>query len=280
MMGIARRFTAALACAAFVVSIASCVHAPKGSADFALRVMTYNIAAGHGDLNATAATIRAASADIVALQEVDVHWEPRSNFADQATELGRQLNMQVRFAPIYHVASTDASKPPREYGVALLSRFPIVAFHNHQLTRLSTQTANASPAPMPGFLEVSVKANGQTLRVFNTHLDYRADPSVRRQQVSETLAILGTTDTPMLFFGDLNATPTAPELAPLLARLRDAWPTSSDAGLSYPANAPVKRIDYVLTSSHFRVVSASVTDVQTSDHRPVVASLSMSRSNR
>lgn len=280
MIDIARRFTAALACAAFVVTIASCAHAPKGSADFALRVMTYNIAAGHGDLNATAATIRAASADIVALQEVDVHWEPRSNFADQATELGRQLNMQVRFAPIYHVASTDASKPPREYGVALLSRFPIVDFHNHQLTRLSTQTANASPAPMPGFLEVSVKANGQTLRVFNTHLDYRADPSVRRQQVSETLAILGTTDTPMLFFGDLNATPTAPELAPLLARLHDAWPTSSDAGLSYPANAPVKRIDYVLTSSHFRVVSASVTDVQTSDHRPVVASLSMSRSAR
>ena len=38
-----------------------------------LRVMTYNIHAGHGDIDRTAATIRALSPDIVGLEEVDVH---------------------------------------------------------------------------------------------------------------------------------------------------------------------------------------------------------------
>lgn len=35
--------------------------------------MTYNIHAGHGDIDRTAATIRALSPDIVGLEEVDVH---------------------------------------------------------------------------------------------------------------------------------------------------------------------------------------------------------------
>jgi len=38
-----------------------------------LRVMTFNIHAGHGDLTRTAAVIRESHADVVALQEVDVH---------------------------------------------------------------------------------------------------------------------------------------------------------------------------------------------------------------
>ncbi|MFD2081642.1 hypothetical protein SAMN05421678_12849 [Actinopolymorpha cephalotaxi] len=48
-----------------------------------LRVATYNIHAGLGqdnvfDLDRTAATIRALDADLIGLQEVDVHWGARS----------------------------------------------------------------------------------------------------------------------------------------------------------------------------------------------------------
>jgi endonuclease/exonuclease/phosphatase family metal-dependent hydrolase len=45
-----------------------------------LRVMTYNIHAGHGDIDRTAATIRAFSPEIVGVEEVDVHWAERSGF--------------------------------------------------------------------------------------------------------------------------------------------------------------------------------------------------------
>lgn len=235
-----------------------------------LRVMTYNIQAGGGNLDGIAEVIRSSGAMLIALQEVDVHWDKRSGFADQATELARKLGLQVRFAPIYRLPGADSAKPPREYGVALLSRFPIVAFTNHAITRLSTQGDNASPTPMPGFLEVTIDVRGRWVRVFNTHLDYRGDPAVRRQQVSESLAIIGESATPVLMFGDLNAVPTAPELQPLFRRLHDSWPETAGAGFTYPAVKPVRRIDYVLASDHFRVIYARVPDSQASDHRPVV----------
>lgn len=238
-----------------------------------LRVMTYNIQAGGGDLDRIAEVIRSSGAHVVALQEVDVHWHQRSGFANQALELARKLGLEVRFAPIYRMPGADAASPPREYGVAVLSRHPIVAFTNHAITRLSTQGDNTSPTPMPGFLEMTIDVQGRRVRVFNTHLDYRGDPAVRRQQVLETLAILGAPGRPILMFGDLNAGPAAPELQPLFARLRDAWPDSAGGGFTYPAVQPVRRIDYVLASDHFRVIFARVSDAQASDHRPVIMDL-------
>lgn len=234
--------------------------------------MTFNIHAGHNDLDRTASTIREAGAHIVALQEVDVHWDARSGFADQATALGEKLGMQVRFAPIYSLPGASGAAR-REYGVAVLSRYPIVEWRNHLLTRLSTVQAGTAATPAPGFLEAVIDVNGTLVRVFDTHLDYRADPAVRRTQVAETLALIGDGSAPTLLAGDFNAPPDAPELQLLFARLRDTWPARGDAGLTYPADNPVKRIDYVLASRHFRVQSARVIVTESSDHRPVVVEL-------
>jgi endonuclease/exonuclease/phosphatase family metal-dependent hydrolase len=238
-----------------------------------VRVMTYNIQSGHGNLEATASAIRAAHPDVVALQEVDVHWAERSAFADQATILGERLGMSVRFAPIYRIPA--AGRPIREFGVALLTNIPIASFRNDTLTRLSTQDPNPVPAPAPGLLDVMLDWHGTRVRVLNTHLDYRADPRVRRQQVSEMLAYLGRADAPTIVCGDLNAPPNAPELAPLFARLHDAWSAALGNGFTYPADAASKRIDYVLVSRHFVIRDASVPNSQASDHRPVIVDISL-----
>src|SRR6266550_2029747 len=132
---------------------AGCAHLPRTSSDIPLRVMTYNIRSGNGNLTGTAQAIRDAAPDLVGLQEVDVHWAERSSFVDQASSLGEQLGMQVRFARIYQLPATRADDPPREFGVAVLSKFPIVDWSNHVITRLSTQETNPLPAPLPGFLE-------------------------------------------------------------------------------------------------------------------------------
>ncbi|MGI8509096.1 MAG: endonuclease/exonuclease/phosphatase family protein [Gemmatimonadaceae bacterium] len=239
--------------------------------------MTYNIRSGNGDLAHTADAIRASAPDLVALQEVDVHWAERSGFADQASELGNRLHMQVRFARIYSLPATDQAQPPREFGVALLSRYPIRTWRNDTLTRLSTQEKEPVPTPMPGLLEATVDVHGTSVRVFNTHLDYRSDPRVRQQQVTEMLAHIGEPSVPTLVFGDMNAKPDAPELQPLFRRLHDTWPASAGAGLTYPAEVPAERIDYVLVSRQVRVRSASVPVTEASDHRPVVVDLVVDR---
>jgi endonuclease/exonuclease/phosphatase family metal-dependent hydrolase len=239
--------------------------------------MTYNIHAGHGNLARTAEAIRALSPDIVALQEVDVHWSDRSAFVDQVAALAAALGMNAAFAPIYRIPNADSSKPPREFGVALLSRHRIVTWRNDTLTRLSTQDSNAMPAPAPGLLVATIEMRGALIRVFNTHLDYRADPAVRRRQVDEMVAAIARVTEPLIVFGDLNATPDAPELAPLLARLRDTWQVDSGPGYTYPADQPSKRIDYVLVSRDFRVAAAHVPASDASDHRPVVVDLVLHR---
>jgi len=239
--------------------------------------MTYNIRSGNGDLSGTAAAIRDVAPDLVALQEVDVHWALRSNFADQATELGRQLGMAVRFAGIYRLPPSGDTMPPREFGVALLSRYPIVRFVNDSLMRLSTQEQNPQPRRMPGLLDATIDVAVVRLRVLDTHLDYRADPRVREAQVAEILEYVGSSPKRSILCGDLNAGPNAPELQPLFARLRDSWRSSNDSGFTYPAEQPTKRIDYVLTTPELRVRSTRVVRTLASDHRPVVAELTLGR---
>lgn len=246
----------------------------RGSAQ-QLRVMSYNIAAGHGDLAAVATAIREVDADIVALQEVDVHWNERSGFVDQAAALADALDMHVRFAPIYHIAD----EPPREFGLAILSRYPIVGFTNHTIPRLSTQVDDPDPRPMPGFPEAIVDIADTRIHVFDTHLDYRADPRVREQQVAAMLRVMENVAVPVILMGDLNAPPHAPEIRPLLGLLSDGWrrvhadASVDGSGFTYPAAAPVRRIDYVLVSDHFDVRYAVVPVTTASDHRPVVVDL-------
>lgn len=256
----------------------ACAHLPQSTAsEIPLRVMTYNIRSGNGNLDGTVEAIKSASPDIVGLQEVDVHWAERSSFVDQATVLGEKLGMQVRFAHIYQLAGARTEDPPREFGVALLSKFPILDWTNHIITRLSTQETNPVPAPAPGFLEAKLDVHGTAVRVFDTHLDYRSDPRVRAQQVTDMLRYIGDVSQPTLLFGDLNAPAEAPEIQPLLARLHDAWPPSAGEGLTDPADVPRKRIDYVLVSRHFHVRSASVPVTLASDHRPAVFDLALAR---
>ncbi|MFG2680946.1 endonuclease/exonuclease/phosphatase family protein [Streptomyces sp. NPDC048392] len=248
-----------------------------------LRVATYNIHAGAGsdgvfDLDRQAAALRALDADVIGLQEVDVHWGARSRGLDVAGELARRLGMRVSFAPIYSLDPVTAGDPRREYGVAVLSRFPVRSATNHEITRLSTQDQNPVPAPAPGFGEVRLKVRGVPVQVFVTHLDYRADPAVRVAQVADTRRIMARERAALpgarqVLLGDFNAEPSAPELKPLWGELSDA---AAGTGGTYPAASPVKRIDYVAVGKGVRVRDASVPEESAaSDHRPVVADVSL-----
>jgi endonuclease/exonuclease/phosphatase family metal-dependent hydrolase len=245
-----------------------------------LRVATYNIHAGAGednvfDLARTAEALRSLHADVIGLQEVDVHWGARSDFADEARELAVRLNMRVFFAPVYDLDPAAEGAPRRQFGIAVLSRYPITHAENREITRLSTQTPNPVPAPAPGFPDVTVNVRGVPVHVYSTHLDYRSDPSVRRAQVSDMLDILAADSGPKVLVGDFNAEPQAPELAALWQRgLRDAAP---NGGGTYPATDPVKRIDLVTVSPDVTVLGAREVATTASDHRPVVADLLVGR---
>lgn len=246
-----------------------------------LRVATYNIHAGAGmdnvfDLDRQVAELRSLDADVIGLQEVDVHWGDRSQWRDLAAELAQRLGMRVSFAPVYSFDPPTPGAPRREFGVAVLSRYRIVSAENHDITRLSTQDPDPVPAPAPGFGEVVLRVRGLPVHVYATHLDFRGDPSVRTAQVADTRRIMAADQKSerrpvrQILLGDFNAAPTAPELAPLWENLTDIEPGAP----TFPAQDPVQRIDYVAVSKDtVRVRDAAVAETLASDHRPVVADL-------
>lgn len=249
-----------------------------------LRVATYNIAAGAGadhvfDLERQIETLRAIDADIISLQEVDVHWSARSQWRDLASEIAGALDMNVFFGHIYDLDPPAEGEPRREFGIALLSRYPILSAENHSITRLSTQVPNPEPAPAPGFPEIVVNVQGAHVHVYGTHLDFRGDPTVREMQVADMLQIMAEDGERQILLGDFNARPDAAELAPLWEHVGDAWllANGADDGLTYPATAPDRRIDYITVSPAVEVGLVTVPETLASDHRPVVADLTVIR---
>jgi endonuclease/exonuclease/phosphatase family metal-dependent hydrolase len=247
----------------------------------ALRVMTYNIQHGAGmdgvfDIDRTAQAIAAARPDVVDLEEVDQNWGDRSDDLAETQVLAARLHMFGYFAQIYDLPPTTSGAPDREFGLAFLSRYPIVTEQNHQITRLSTVATNPAPAQAPGFPEIAIRVRGTLVHVYASHLDYRGESAVRVSQVADMLAFLDEDPTPTVLMGDFNAGPTAPELAPLLAREHDVWALLGRTDPpSWPSDVLTDVNDYITVSNGVRVRDDTVIDTLASDHRPEVADLTL-----
>ena len=239
-----------------------------------LTVMSYNIRQGRDvagvlDLDRIADVIRAQSPDVVALQEVGRHWSADSAFGDQPAELGRRLEMACAFGANLDRDPPQPGAPRRQYGTAVLSTWPLLASENILLPRASPDDEQR------GLLVVDIDLAGEPFRLFNAHLGVSAGE--RRLQVAAILEEAGRASGPHALVGDLNARPTAAELAPLFDRFSDAWAVAGDGeGFTFPASGPKARIDYVLVSPQLRVRRASAPALPGSDHLPLVAEVALS----
>jgi endonuclease/exonuclease/phosphatase family metal-dependent hydrolase len=243
-----------------------------------LHVVTYNIQHGanhHGqlDLETIAKNLEYSGADVITLQEVDRHWSERSLFVDEAAWLGERLGMQVRFAPIYSLDPLHEGEPRREFGLAILSRYPIVSFENHELSRISSQEPDKGVQKLPGFPEAVINVRGVKVHVFSTHLSW-LNPDVRMLETEEMLEIIHRREGPIILTGDMNAEPGSPEMKRLSGEMTDAFSVRGEGnGWTYPVPEPVKRIDDVFVSPDVRVETCEVLPVEGSDHYPVSARL-------
>jgi endonuclease/exonuclease/phosphatase family metal-dependent hydrolase len=240
-----------------------------------LKVMCYNIGFGQRGMPELVKTIQDEAPDILGLQEVDVFWSDRSQFMDQARYLADSLKMHLFYAPIYRVDNPSDPTQPRQFGLALLSKFPILEAQNHEIARLSTQQTTPQMTQMPGFPGVILDVHGRAVRIFNTHLDFRPDPGVRNTQVEQMLAIIGEIAQPTLLMGDLNAGPKAPELQPLMHVFHNPTDIEGASFPTYPDSLPNRQIDFILHSKHFKPLRSYVPVSNASDHRPLVTILEL-----
>lgn len=231
-----------------------------------LRIMSYNIRhanppskKGVIELETIAEVIRKEAVDLVALQEVDVRIG-RSGNVDQAEALAQLLGMHYYFAKAIDFGGG-------EYGVAILSRYPLTD------TRKVPLPEDAEPEAEDRVLALATVQlpGGQRVRFGSTHLDVLSGAN-RLQQVQTINAIAATEKLPFILAGDLNDHADSPAMA----ALDQAFQRSCVSGCepTFPQDKPDRIIDYIVFSraSNLKVLSHSVVpESYASDHRPVVA---------
>ena len=230
-----------------------------------LRVMTYNIQHGAGtdqklNLPRIAEVINREHPDLVGLQEVDRFVE-RTGRVDEIAELARETRMEYAFAYNLHYQGG-------QYGVAVLSRFPILSVDHRRYD-------NRREARRRGFIRVEVSVGGRRISFVTTHLDYQYEDG-RLFETEQLMKALDEVKEPLIVVGDFNDLPTGSTYKLMRTKFDEAWEINgSESGLSYPADKPKKRIDYIFYTKMdgVKVKRAWIVDTLASDHRPVVADL-------
>jgi endonuclease/exonuclease/phosphatase family metal-dependent hydrolase len=259
MMDVLRHAIRAVA-GATALLVAGCSAVPNGTD--VLRVVTYNIRHGEGmdrvvDLERTAGVLRALSADVIALQEVD-EGVRRSGGIDQAATLGSMLGME-------HAFGSFMDYQGGRYGLALLSRLPI---RSASVIRL--------PDGHEPRVALSVEVEGPEGRPMTfvcVHFDWVDDDTFRFAQATATAQHLEALAMPYVVLGDFNDQPGSRSLQLFSRGTRAAWDEPTP---TFPADAPRIPIDHVFAgpSSAWDVVDAAVVDEDVaSDHRPILVRL-------
>ena len=260
-----------------------------------LRIMTFNIHFGNTinniyDILNISQVIKNSNSEIVCLQEVDNNWSSRSYYHSLIQIISEQANLPYYiYNPIYDKNSSHGHLFPNEqFGTAILSKYNILESHDYILSRWSSQKGDPQPgepgfpSQYHGFGHLILDIDGTNFSVYNTHLDYRADPpkgfneTMRAIQVREMLNIINF-KYPTILTGDMNADFSAKDVfEPLLEKFDDAWSIAGEgSGLTFPCINPYIRIDYILVNkkSSIQVKNAFLINTQVSDHLPVIADI-------
>lgn len=234
-----------------------------------IRVMTYNIHYGSGGVENLVSVIKQQRADIVCLQETRAY----AGWPDPVPGLQRYLRG-------WHMA--------RGAEVATLSRYPISFTKAHPMMQPLGRIV----------LETTIDVQGQRLTVFNTHIStadmsrkggavtaghrwktpayVQGTANARMRQLPILLKAANSARTPVIITGDFNNPPRGIFYRRLTRNYRDAFRAAGwGTGNTFRSDLPVMRIDHILAGEGVNVHDCYVPRVSASDHRPVVAEISI-----
>ena len=224
------------------------------------RLCTYNIHAGIGGdgvlrPDRIASVLEGIDADVVALQEVELHEDADM---DLLAYLGERTGLELIAGPVL-------LRGRHRYGNALLTRLPIRNVIRHDLSW---------PAREPrGAIDVFLQCGEGVLRVMATHLGLR--PIERREQVRRLLAHLEARHADcVVLMGDLNEWLLWGR--PLRWLRRHFAPTPDIR--TFPARWPLFALDQVWVEPGCALQGLETVSTplarEASDHLPLVAEVS------
>lgn len=221
-----------------------------------LRVMVYNVRGFRDGLERLVRLVGHFEPDLVLLNETGSRWRLR-RFANA---LGMEL------------AADPWSSFRRRVKDAVLVRLPwrLIEHHQHRF--------EGGPWLYPrGALIATLEHGEARLCAISIHLGLHP-----RERLAHARALFALVDDggPIVAGGDLNEEPDGRAVGFLSERFRDAWLLGGDAdGETFPADGPIKRIDYLFVPEGIvveRVLVPPGPDARdASDHRPLVAELTL-----
>lgn len=266
-----------------------------------LRLVTFNACSGRSlddgaaDADRLAAAVAGTGADVVALQEVD-RFQPRSGHADQAAVVARAMGARHRYLGLVHGTPGEdgwAAAPPdhpadrhehgavgatpgdKTYGIALLSRRPVLSWHVLRLppapgrypVPLPTKPVRLLWIPDEPRAAIAAVLAEPAMTVVSTHLSFVPGANIR--QLRRLRRWLADLPGPHLLLGDLNLPGRLP------GRLTGFTPLVT--GPTFPSPDPRVQLDHVLASGlpEGTSVRGRVERLAVSDHRAAVVDLDL-----
>jgi endonuclease/exonuclease/phosphatase family metal-dependent hydrolase len=219
-----------------------------------MRFATYNIRHARGaDLKLSTArvaeTIRAIAPHAIGLQEV---WR-KDGGTDQAPEIAGPLGMDWRYLEAHRRGRTVL-------GNAVLTSGTILGSAEVELARRRESR---------GVLVAEIQAGDVRFVFASTHLSLSRE--TRALQIAQLVRVVAERprDLPLVLTGDFNA--ASGELAPL----REVLTVVDAPPATFPSPWPVRSIDHVAFSAHWRLAELFSPSGIASDHRPLVADLEL-----
>jgi len=249
-----------------------------------VRIATFNLLHGRSlddglvDVDRLAAAVKSLDADVLGLQEVDRD-QPRSFGADLTAVAAEAMGApEHQFVAALAgtpggtwMAATGEEQPgSATYGIALLSRYPVVSWRVVRLPALrasvpmwfkgSRKPVWVSDEPRVAVAAVLDGPHGE-FTVCNTHLSFI--PGWSALQLRRLIRSLTGTREPLVVIGDLNM---EQQQATRISGLR---PLARAA--TFPVDSPRRQLDHVLVRGNLRATgSGEAVRLPLSDHRALV----------
>ena len=229
-----------------------------------MKIMTFNtqhcknFLEGHIDIPLMAKVIRESGAEIVALNEM--YGEGSApNYTDQTGTLAEMTGMHHYFG---QAIGYDGVKP---YGNGLLSKLPIL---KAETIIIPDPVEKTGPKNYETRAVLKATLEGG-ITVLATHFGLNVD----EEQLAVKTILEHAEPEKCILMGDFNVEPNDPILDPLRKLFKDAADLLPDAGLTFPSDAPYKKIDYIMVTPDVEILEAAVPKVVASDHLPHTATV-------